>query len=334
MTYDFTVFKGSDSGSIKKSTTTKEELTGDLCLLKVTASGLCGTDSHYRKADMVLGHEGVGIIEKTGPAVKHLKVGDRVGWGYEHDSCGMCQQCLKGTETYCPERKMFGYNDHDQGSFAHGAVWREAFLFKIPDNLPDEAAAPLMCGGATVFQALHFYNTQPTERVGIVGVGGLGHLAIQFAAKMGCDVVVFSGTDSKKDEALKLGATEFIATKGAKELTVSKPIDRLLVTTSFLPDWNLFMPVLAPGASIFPLTVADGDFKVPYMPLLAGGHTIQGSIVAPRYVHQRMLDFAAQHQILPITQHYPMTEAGIEEAMDNLDAGKVRYRAVLFPESK
>jgi len=332
----FTVFKGSKSGAIQKSTTTKSgELKDDQVLLKVTASGLCGTDEHYRKTDMVLGHEGVGIIEKTGPAVKHLKVGDRVGWGYEHNCCGHCKQCLTGRETFCPERAMYGYNDHDQGSFAHRAVWKEAFLFKIPDSLPDEAAAPLQCGGATVFGALHLYNAQPTDRVGIVGVGGLGHLAIQFAAKMGCEVVVFSGTDSKKDEALRLGASEFHATKDVKDLSGStKPINRLLVTTSHQPDWNLYIPILAAGAVVFPLSVADGNFSIPYMPLIANGLTIQGSIVAPRHVHADMLEFAARHDIRPITQKFDMSVAGIEEAMEKLEAGKVRYRAVLIPKEE
>lgn len=328
----FTVFRGSESGAIKRATTTLPALSGDQVYLKVTASGLCGTDEHFRKSGIVLGHEGTGIVKEIGPDVKKLKVGDRVGWGYEHDCCGACTQCFKGAETYCPDRKLFGYHDHDQGSFAHGAVWREAFLFKTPDNLPDEAAGPLQCGGATVFQALDYYGTRPTERVGVVGIGGLGHLAIQFAAKMGCDVVVFSSTDSKKEEALALGASEFVSTKGKTELKVSRPVDRLLVTTSQIPDWTLFMPILAPEAWIFPLTVADGEFKVPYMSLLAGGHTVQGSVVAPRSTHRRMLEFAAHHQIKPITQHYPMTEAGIEQAMDDLEHGKVRYRAVLFPE--
>jgi D-arabinose 1-dehydrogenase-like Zn-dependent alcohol dehydrogenase len=170
----FTVFKGSKNGSIQRSETKKPELTGDQVLLKVTASGLCGTDLHYRKSDMVLGHEGVGIVEETGPDVKSLKKGDRVGWGYEHDSCGQCQQCLKGDETFCPQRQMYALADLDQGSFAHGAVWREAFLFRIPEGMSDEVAAPLMCGGATVFNALHLYGTQSTETVGIMGVGGLG----------------------------------------------------------------------------------------------------------------------------------------------------------------
>ena len=128
---------------------------------------------------MALGHEGAGRVTALGPSVKHLKLDDRVGWGYLHDSCGECQQCLKGTETYCPDRKLYGEADLHQGSLGTQAVWREAFLFKIPDTISDEDAAPLMCGGATVFNALHMYATQPTARVGIIGVGGLGHLAIQ-----------------------------------------------------------------------------------------------------------------------------------------------------------
>ena len=327
----FTVFKGTESG-IKKSETSKPALKGDQILLKVTASGLCGTDLHYAKAGMVLGHEGVGVIEETGPDVKYMKKGDRVGWGYEHDSCGHCQQCLKGAETYCPERAMYGEADLDQGSFAHHAVWREAFLFQIPDAMSDEVAAPLMCGGATVFNALHAYNVQPTETVGVMGVGGLGHLAIQFASKMGCNVVVLSGSDRKKDEAIKLGANEFYATKGAKELKLNRPLDRLLVTTSAQPDWNLIAPVMAPGATIHPISVADGNFSIPYMPLILNGLTIQGSVVASRYIHQRMLDFAALHKIAPVTQTWPMTEQGITEAMEALEKGNVHFRGVLIPE--
>jgi D-arabinose 1-dehydrogenase-like Zn-dependent alcohol dehydrogenase len=123
---------------------------------------------------MVLGHEGVGRVEATGPDVKWAKKGDRVGWGYEHDSCGHCIECLTGNEIYCAERKMYGLADLDQGSFAHGAVWREAFIFPIPEGLSDEAAAPLQCGGATVFSALNTYDVQPTDTVGVMGVGGLG----------------------------------------------------------------------------------------------------------------------------------------------------------------
>ncbi|KAI1774953.1 GroES-like protein [Hypoxylon cercidicola] len=333
MSLTFTVFKGDKSGSPKQTTTTKpKELTGDNVLVRITASGVCGTDLHYRTVDMVLGHEGVGVVEATGPMCKVFKKGDRVGWGYEHDSCGHCQQCLTGTETYCAGRQLYSYANLDQGSFASHAIWREAFMFKIPDSISDEDAAPLMCGGATVFNALNAYSTLPTETVGVMGVGGLGHLAIQFAAKMGCRVVVISSTESKKDEAMRLGAHEFIATKGQTELKVSHLLDRLLVTTAIQPNWAQLVPLLAPGASVHPLSVDGGNFEIPYMPLIAIPITVQGSIIASRYIQKRQLEFAALHQIKPVVEVFPMTEAGIKEAMDKLESGQIHFRAVLKPE--
>jgi D-arabinose 1-dehydrogenase-like Zn-dependent alcohol dehydrogenase len=266
-------------------------------------------------------------LQEIGPAVKKFKKGESVGWGYLHSSCNNCKQCLTGHETMCPDRALYGVANLDQGSFASHSVWREEYIFHIPSAIPREYAAPLMCGGATVFNALG--DTQPTDRVGVIGVGGLGHLAIQFAAKMGCEVVVFSSTDSKKEEAMKLGATEFIATKGIKELK-AEPIDRLLVTASFQPDWHQYLPILAPRASIYPLSVDSGDLKFPYMPIIRKELTIQGSLVAARQVHRNMLEFAARHNIRPIIEQFPMTVEGITTAMDKLASGKMRYRGVLI----
>jgi len=328
----FTVYKGSKDNKIVKAQTTKPDLQNDQVLIKVTASGLCGTDEHYKHADMALGHEGVGIVEDIGPNVQELKKGDRVGWGYEHDACGRCDKCLTGRETYCEGREMYGSANLDQGSFASHAVWREAFVFKVPDELSDAEAAPLMCGGATVFNALHTYNVKPTDRVGVMGVGGLGHLAIQYAAKMGCDVVVFSGSDSKKDEAMALGASEFVAMKGKSEISVSRKVDALLVTTSVMPDWKLMLPVLNANAIIFPMTVSFDDFSFPHMALIAKGITVQGSVVAARAVHRSMLAFSALHGIKPIIMEFPLNEKGIDEAMTTLRDGKMRYRGVLKPE--
>jgi len=330
----FTVYKGSKDGSIQKSQTTKGELKGDQVLVRITASGLCGTDEHYRTTDMVLGHEGAGVVEEVGPEVQYLKKGARVGWGYEVNACGHCEMCLTGRDTFCPEREMYGIANFDQGSFATHAVWREAFLHQIPDNISDKDAAPLMCGGATVYNALRMYDIQPTDRVGVMGVGGLGHLAIQFASKMGCDVVVFSGTESKKEEAMKLGATEFIAMKGKKELDIGeRKINALLVTTSAQPDWELILPAMAPDSTIFPLTVSMDDFKIPYMPMILNGLRIQGSCVAARYHHRKMLQFASQHNIKPIIQQFPLNQEGITEAMQTLNDGKMRYRGVLVPQA-
>lgn len=227
---------------------------------------------------------------------------------------------------------MYGAGDLDIGSFATHTVWREAFLYKTPDAIPSEYAAPLQCGGATVFNALEMYGTRPTDRVGVIGVGGLGHLAIQFASKMGCEVVVFSGTDSKKEEAMKLGAKEFHATKGLKELKVTNPIDRLLVTTSAQPDWAMYQAILAPGATIFPLSVSSGNLEIPYMPIMLNGTRIQGSLVAARAIHMKMLQFAAVHGIKPIIETFPMNKKGIEQAFEHLGQGKMRYRGVLVAE--
>lgn len=261
-----------------------------------------------------------------------LTKGSQTHRGYAHDSCGLCKQCLTGQEIYCADRAFYASADLDQGSFASHAVWREAFVFKLPDELSDEAAAPLMCGGATVWSALTSYGTRSTETVGIFGVGGLGHLAIQFCAKFGCRVVVLSGSDRKRDEALRLGAHEFVATKGAREIKVSHKLDRLLVTTSAQPDWELLMPIMQPGSTIHPLSVSGGHFSVPYMPLIAQGITVQGSVVAPRQIHREMLEFAALHGIAPVTEEFPMTEEGIKDAMDKLERGEVHFRAVLKPQ--
>lgn len=187
----------------------------------------------------MLGHEGVGIVKEVGPEVKILGKGDRVGWGYEHDSCWLCEHCLSGHEEYCPQRQMYGEADLDQGSLAEAAVWREAFLSKIPEGLSDKEGAPLMCRGTTVWTALHKYKIPSTVTVGIIGVGGLGHMAIQFAANMGTNVVVLSHSDEKKDEALKLGASQFVATKGAKKLDIGpSKLDALLDTTSVPIEWK------------------------------------------------------------------------------------------------
>lgn len=232
----FTTFRGSPSGEIVEAITTKPDLTGDQLFIRITASGLCGTDMHYRHSPSCLGHEGCGIVEAVGPAAKRFKVGDRVGFGYLRETCGYCQQCLSGNDIFCEKRDTYE-NPSDIGSLASHTVWREGYVFEIPEAVSDEDAAPLMCGGATVFNALSLYKVAPTESVGIIGIGGLGHLAIQFAAKMGCEVTVFSGTNSKKEEALSLGATHFVATKGAEKLDLGgRKLDRLLVTTSSQPS--------------------------------------------------------------------------------------------------
>lgn len=179
-----------------------------------------------------------------------------------------------------------------------------------------------------MFNALHRYNLAPTETVAVLGVGGLGHMAVQFAAKSGCNVVALSGSDSKKDEAAKLGAHEFIAMKGKEKLETSRLFDRLLVTIPSKPDWPILLPLLKPGASIHLLGVTDGNFEIPYMPLLLNGITVQGSVIGSRYIHRRMLAFAALHEIKPVLQKFKMDEESINDAMDRLEKGDIHFRGV------
>ncbi|KAF7357732.1 NAD(P)-dependent alcohol dehydrogenase protein [Mycena venus] len=313
MTVEFTVFKGSENQGIVESKTRRDGPTGNEVLVKITHSGICGTDEHYKHADMVLGHEGVGTVEQIGERVSQFKVGDIVGWGYTHKTCGGVRAMLAWPRPILPEQRT--------GSFGSHAIWDASFLFKVPDGLAPEHAAPLMCGGATVFEVIESYNIRPTQRVGVVGIGGLGHLAIQFLAKMGASVVVFSSTDSKREEAMRLGATEFYATKGVESFDMAK-LDHLMVTTSFLPDWKPFLSVMKPKSTIYPLTVDFSDLVIPIMPIVLAGINIQGTVVAARSVHKRMLDFAARNHVTPLIEQFPLTKSGVEEGMTRLREGE------------
>lgn len=159
--------------------------------------------------------------------------------GYAHGGCGHCSACREGYAFQCEnDRRAFSMTDFDQGSMASHSVWPESRLVHIPDAIPSNVAAPLMCAGQTVFVPFHRDGIRPTETVGIMGIGGLGHLAIMIAAKWGCHVTVLSGTEEKKREAMALGAHEFINTKEIGNVKPSRKIDRLFVTTSAQPDWE------------------------------------------------------------------------------------------------
>ncbi|KAH7322609.1 NADP-dependent alcohol dehydrogenase [Stachybotrys elegans] len=331
MAIEFTVFKGSSTGDIVESHGRREAGPTQV-LVKITHSGLCGSDEHFRHADQGLGHEGVGVIVEVGSRVHEVsdfKVGDRVGMGWHQKFCGHCKQCVTGHHTLCTNAQSFGGANLDQGTFGTGVAWDVSTLNKIPDEIASEDAGPLMCGGATVWDPLYTSGIKPGERVGIMGVGGLGHLAIQFAAKMGLQPVVFSSSDSKKEEALKFGAAEFHVTAGKDKLEGIEPVDLMLITTSFLPDLTLYLPVLAPRAKIYPLTVSGDNVQVPALALISRGYQIIGSNLAPTYSVKDMLAFAAKNNIRPQIEKFPMTDSGITEAMKKLRDGKMRYRGVV-----
>ncbi|KAK9449659.1 NADP-dependent alcohol dehydrogenase C 2 [Limtongia smithiae] len=331
MTYNFLGLRGTETGEIVPESASRELGDFEACV-KVTHSGVCGTDEHYLKSGITLGHEGIGFVTAVGPRVSLVKVGDRVGFGWNHFFCGKCEPCLVGHDIYCHNKREYGADDKDIGSFSSGVTWDEKSLYVIPEGIPSAEAAPLMCGGVTVWSVLASYGIKPYERVGIVGVGGLGHLAIQFAAKMGCEVVVFSGTESKREESLAFGATEFHATSGLKDLSHIKKVKHLLMTANAQPDYSLFSSVVDFMGAIYVLTVSFGTTPVPMLTLLANGIKIQGSSGASRSEIIKMLDFAARHKVFPKIMTYPLTKGGATEAMSTLRQGKMRYRGVLVME--
>jgi len=245
--------------------------------------------------------------------------------------------------------------DLDQGSLAYGVIKKESRIFKIPNELSDEEAAPLVCAGATVFNVLDTYGAKPTDCVGVVDIGGLGHLAVQvcqrecalcdtgelqanslqFASKMGCDVVAFSSTEDKDNDAHSFGAGACYSVQSLKNVMKPPMLDFLRFTTPVQPDWNVYLPLLAPKAKIFPLTIGPGNISFPAMPFLLKGITVQGSVVASRITIERMLAFAARHEIKPQVQRFPMDREGIGQAFVVLKEGRMRFRGVLIvPDDK
>ena len=275
--------------------------------------------------------------------------------GLVRGGCGYCSACLDGYNWYCvnePNNYGFTPGYEDTATWSNYVVVPAGRLAKIPDTIASEHAGPLMCAGQTVWLPLARTVVRPWDTVGVVGIGGLGHLAIQFAAKMGCKVVVFSGTGSKREEALKLGASEFYTAEDLKNGKAPRgAVKHLLVTTSQMPDWNLYvitpyhsmwfarkelanindryLPLLANQAHITPLTISEDSIGLGMSPLVAQEITVHGLCASTMTQVNQMLEFAARHKIRPMVEEFPMTRAGAAEAMSKLEKGQVRYRAVL-----
>jgi len=228
----------------------------------------------------------------------------------------------------CYQRNIYGMGDYGNGTFATYYVATEGFVYAIPEAMSSEVAAPLQCAGATVYSALKSYY-QPGMRVGVLGIGGLGHLAIQFAAKMGASTTVFSTSPNKEQEARGFGASEFVVL--GQEDKLSAPVDVLLITAHKAPDWKTFMSekVVARGASIVVLGAIGKSLEVPFIPYFFNTYNLVTNLVASRATHAEMLSFAAQHDIKPIIEEFNMDEQGIADALAKLQSGKIRYRAVL-----
>lgn len=300
--------------------------------IEIEYCGVCHSDVHLVDNDwgisqypLVPGHEVIGTVHDKGGLVQHLKIGQRVGLGWQRSACLECESCKKGDENLCSRQKATCVGHH--GGFAQEIRTDARFVFPIPDGLDSANAAPLLCGGITVFSPLSQFTT-PYMRVGIIGVGGLGHLAIQFARAMGCEVTAFSSSSDKETEAKKFGASRFVASNNpAKMESCFNTLDFILSTATADLDWELYLRCLkADGKLCFvgippkPLTINIGS-------LLGGRKSIVASPIGSRTTMEHMLTFAARHKIQAQIEVLPMKS--LNDALTRVRKNKARYRMVL-----
>jgi alcohol/geraniol dehydrogenase (NADP+) len=273
----------------------------------------------------ILGHEVVGRITAVGSNAKGLKIGQRVGVGWHSGSCMHCHQCMSGNHHLCLQIQLTIVGH--RGGFASQIRCHWAWAIPIPENLNFTDAGPLLCGGVTVFAPLATY-AKPTSRVGIIGIGGLGHMAVKFAAAYGCDVTAFTSNEGKFDEAKRFGANHAVSSKDSVAIRkLAGSFDLLISTVNVKLDWDAMIQTLAPNGRLHVVGAVLEPIPVSAFSLIIGQRSVSGSPAGSPGTIETMLDFASRHNITPQTEHFPMSR--LNEAFARLASGKARYRIVL-----
>jgi len=303
-------------------------------LLEVRACGICHSDLHMADDDwgiarfpLVPGHEVVGVVRERGREVSHLSPGDRVGVGWQRSSCLHCPDCLSGRENLCAESR--GLIVGSPGGFADLLVADSRFCFPLPPGLPDEAAGPLLCGGVTVYSALRHAGMTSGQEVGVVGLGGLGHLAVQFASRLGNRVTAFTTSEDKVPFASRLGASHTVVVREGEKPRTERPLDILIQTVPRDPGLADFLDLLGSDGTLTFVGVPLEPIPLPVGSLLSRRRRIMASPIGGRALVAETLDVADRFGIRPVVETYPLTEA--QKAFDRLRENRVRYRAVLLP---
>ncbi|MDF2935389.1 MAG: alcohol dehydrogenase [Paenibacillaceae bacterium] len=310
-------------------------------LIDIRFSGICHSDIHSAHGDwgggifpMVPGHEIAGIVAAVGPEVTKFAVGDRVGVGCFVDSCGECEYCLQGDEQYCTKGVVSTYNalDYDgnptYGGYSQKIVVKEGFVVRIPDALGLDAASPLLCAGITTYSPLRHWKAGPGKRVAIVGVGGLGHLAIQFAHAMGAEVTVLSRSRDKEAEARSFGADHYYATgEEGTFAALANRFDLILNTVSANLDVDAYLSMLRIDGTLVNVGAPGKPDQYHVFSLIMGRKSLAGSLVGGIRETQEMLDFAAAHGIAP--QIEVIRADQVDEAYERVLRSDVRYRFVI-----
>ncbi|MFI6693011.1 NAD(P)-dependent alcohol dehydrogenase [Streptomyces sp. NPDC050433] len=319
-------------------TVQRRDVGPDDVLLDIAYSGVCHTDVHHARAEfghtrypIVPGHEIAGVVREVGAEVDGLAPGDRVGVGCLIDSCRDCLACRGGQESYCRRGKVLTYNGVGRdgattlGGYSELVVVDQRFVARIPDVLPLDAAAPLLCAGITMYQPLRRWGAAPGKRVGILGFGGLGHIGVQIAHALGAHTTVLELTEDRRADAERLGADDYRTTGGLDALRDSFDLIVSTVPTNY--DLSAHLDLLGLGGTFVNLGVPDEPLRIDPYTLLTNRRTLAGSMSGGMPETQEMLDFCAEHGIKAEVEVIAAKE--LDEVYDRLTTGDVRYRFVL-----
>jgi alcohol dehydrogenase (NADP+) len=314
-------------------------------VIDIKYCGICHSDIHQARNEwgdfleesifpMVPGHEIAGVVSAVGSKVTKYKTGDKVGVGCFVDSCRTCPECKRGLEQYCSVHTTFTYNSRDDdgnptyGGYSESVVVDENYVLRMPENLPLDACAPLLCAGITLYSPLKHWKAGPGKKVAIIGMGGLGHMGVKLAHAMGAEVTVLSQSLKKKDDGKRLGADHFYATSDPETFTkLPRYFDLIINTVSAEMDWNEYFNLLKVDGSLVVVGIPEKKIPIGAMGLAVGRRSLAGSSIGGIKETQEMLDFCAKQKITSDIEVIPIQK--VNEAYERVQKSDVRYRFVI-----
>lgn len=325
-----------------KTTVERRDVGPKDVMIDIAYAGICHSDIHTVRGEwgeiqypQVVGHEIVGTVAEVGSEVTKYEVGDRVGVGCMVNSCGECEYCKRGDEQYCAKGNTGTYTSVDpidgtitQGGYSQAVVVTEDFVLRVPESLDYAAVAPLLCAGITLYSPLHHWGVTEGTKVAIVGMGGLGHMGVKIAAALGADVTVLSQTTSKKEDSLRFGAKAHYATSDEQTFTdLANSFDLIINTVSAKVDMGAYLGLLAVDGTLVNVGAPSEPLEVPAFALIPARRSWAGSAIGGIRETQEMLDFCAEHGIVPETELIDAEQ--INEAYERVLKSDVRYRFVI-----
>ena len=326
-----------------RTTITRREPGPTEIYFEIKYAGICHSDIHTARAEwgpaiypLVPGHEIVGIVTKIGDQVTKFAVGDKVGIGCFVDSCRECEQCRAGHEQFCTTKPytIWTYNSIGRdglptaGGYSQAITVEQDYVIGIPDEIPFDKAAPLLCAGITLYSPLKRWGAGPGKKVAIIGMGGLGHVGVQISAKMGAEVVVISQTMGKKDDGLRFGASDYYATSEPERLRELRgSLDLMVSTVAAVADLDAMLKLLKPGGVLVDVGLPEHASTLRLSSLTNGNKVLAGSQIGGIAETQEVLDFCAANGVVP--QVEIITGEDITAAYDKVVHSQVRYRYVI-----